>query len=589
MATAEEFSVIRRIVRETLNASNGEFRRIAAESNTNLARIVKDLAASFRSQRRDIADLEGVMSENLQETQEMSFKIDRLAGIFSESLTQQVRMTSELENIAANINILNKNTETLENSMINALTGSSGSVVSAIRGLPETIKLAGGLALAGAGLSALGSGGGGGGGGSYKEKNEFYDAIISSEGTGRDGDPYNTSLGYRKSPKPLTQMTMKESLAWGEEIARQEMARTGKSRAQTSSAKGAFQIVNQTQIAAMKALNIGENELFSQENQKKMASWIAHTQGLGAWEGLKIHPDKMRIAQQAMQEGADKDFSTQVLDARGGTTSAAGDASRVSPIGEGHGPVSGGLPSGDIVGLGHALETRGFRISEHPAFGRVGHHAPGSAHYSGRAIDINIGNNNVEADNPEMAARFDQLAEELKASGYKVIWRAPGHYDHLHAQLARGTPATPSINEGHTPESALHSGMTEGLNPVRVKSVPVSESLLGKRAEGIDMSGATLQPPVKQAEIIPNKDSGKGNVVNKVAVEKAAQQEIAQETKASPVVVPQHQVATNSTEKLAHGYGYNHKEDRDLAPSWAAKLGGYHYAEAKNFKENMWG
>jgi hypothetical protein len=119
---------------------------------------------------------------------------------------------------------------------------------------------------------------------SYNDPNSFYDAIIKAEGTGKHGDPYNTSLGYMKSPKPLSEMTMSESLAWGDKIRA--------AQGLNSSAKGAFQIVNTTQRAAMRALGMKENELFSEENQRRMASWIARKQGLSAWEGFKRHPDQ---------------------------------------------------------------------------------------------------------------------------------------------------------------------------------------------------------------------------------------------------------------------------------------------------------
>ncbi|HEY8215262.1 MAG TPA: hypothetical protein VIG36_14160, partial [Methylocystis sp.] len=126
--------------------------------------------------------------------------------------------------------------------------------------------------------------------------NDFYSAIMRAEGTARFGDPYNTSLGYRASPKPLTQMTLRESLDWGEEIARQEMARTGLSRGEVSSAKGAFQIVNATQRDAMRALGLGDNDLFSAANQNRMADWIMRTQGIGAWTGFRTHPADAAVA-----------------------------------------------------------------------------------------------------------------------------------------------------------------------------------------------------------------------------------------------------------------------------------------------------
>jgi hypothetical protein len=129
--------------------------------------------------------------------------------------------------------------------------------------------------------------------------NDFYSAIMRAEGTARFGNPYDVSLGYRASPKPLTQMTMAESLAWGEEIARQEMTRTGLPRNRVSSAKGAFQVVNSTQRDAMRALGLGANDMFSAENQNRIADWIFKTQGLGAWEGLKKSPADASAARAA--------------------------------------------------------------------------------------------------------------------------------------------------------------------------------------------------------------------------------------------------------------------------------------------------
>lgn len=124
----------------------------------------------------------------------------------------------------------------------------------------------------------------------FASGNGFLDAVMRAEGTAKTGDPYNTSLGYRASPKPLVTMTMDESLAWGEKIAREEMARLGVSRGEASSAKGAFQIVNSTQRAAMQALGMSGSDLFSADNQNKMAMWIRQTQGVGAWEGFKKNP-----------------------------------------------------------------------------------------------------------------------------------------------------------------------------------------------------------------------------------------------------------------------------------------------------------
>jgi hypothetical protein len=131
----------------------------------------------------------------------------------------------------------------------------------------------------------------------------LYDAIIRAEGTGRFGDPYNTSLGYMRSPKPLVEMTMRESLAWGDRVRAVQGL--------NSSAKGAFQITNTTQRDAMRALGLGENAMFSPDNQRRMADWIALKQGLGAWEGFKLHPGDRTAAANALSSRTTVGFGDQ--------------------------------------------------------------------------------------------------------------------------------------------------------------------------------------------------------------------------------------------------------------------------------------
>jgi hypothetical protein len=116
-----------------------------------------------------------------------------------------------------------------------------------------------------------------------------------------------------RSPKPLTSMTMDEALAWGERIRA--------AQGLNSSPKGAFQIVNTTQRAAMRALGIRGDEMFSPENQRRMASWIARKQGLGAWEGFKLHPGERSRAANALSAGEDKKYWSHP--AGGGSTGAA--------------------------------------------------------------------------------------------------------------------------------------------------------------------------------------------------------------------------------------------------------------------------
>lgn len=89
--------------------------------------------------------------------------------------------------------------------------------------------------------------------------------------------------------------------------------------------------------------------------------------------------------------------------------------------------------STSLVAYGHQLQRMGFRVSEHPAFGGVHRVHHGWAHYAGRAIDVNVGRGVVEA-RSGYAHRFDQLAADARAAGYTVLWRVPGHYNHIHIQ-----------------------------------------------------------------------------------------------------------------------------------------------------------
>jgi hypothetical protein len=89
--------------------------------------------------------------------------------------------------------------------------------------------------------------------------------------------------------------------------------------------------------------------------------------------------------------------------------------------------------SASIVSYGHMLQHMGLRVSEHPAFGGVHHVHHGWAHYSGRAIDVNVGRGVYEA-HSGYSRKFDAIAARARAAGYTVLWRVAGHFDHMHIQ-----------------------------------------------------------------------------------------------------------------------------------------------------------
>jgi hypothetical protein len=141
----------------------------------------------------------------------------------------------------------------------------------------------------------------------YSESNDFYDAIIKAEGTGKRGNPYDEVLGYGKygtPSKPLSQMTIAEVMAFGDQM------RANPANPYNSSAAGAFQIVGSNLREAVRLGLVKPDEVYNEGTQKRLASWIARTQGLGAWEGFKFHPDQRMRAMRAMGLGSDRDFSS---------------------------------------------------------------------------------------------------------------------------------------------------------------------------------------------------------------------------------------------------------------------------------------
>lgn len=96
--------------------------------------------------------------------------------------------------------------------------------------------------------------------------------------------------------------------------------------------------------------------------------------------------------------------------------------------------LGSGVSQNQAVAL---AESQGFRVGELRGHGDgiTGQHN-GRGHREGRAMDINIGYGNTEANNPEMSRRMDALAAQYRAMGAKVLWKVAGHFDHMHVEFA---------------------------------------------------------------------------------------------------------------------------------------------------------
>ncbi|HET8951868.1 MAG TPA: pilus assembly protein TadG-related protein [Solirubrobacteraceae bacterium] len=95
----------------------------------------------------------------------------------------------------------------------------------------------------------------------------------------------------------------------------------------------------------------------------------------------------------------------------------------------------------DLVDLGKFLQEQGFVVGENAAFGPVGRHDPQGYHYkcgNRGAIDVNFGPPG-DLVKPETDA-VDPIIAPLRELGFRTIWRAAGHYNHLHVDVANSGP-----------------------------------------------------------------------------------------------------------------------------------------------------
>jgi hypothetical protein len=96
----------------------------------------------------------------------------------------------------------------------------------------------------------------------------------------------------------------------------------------------------------------------------------------------------------------------------------------------------------DLVTLGHLLLKHGFRVSENAEMGfpPTPVHVSGSWHYrcnDSGALDVNH-------DQGDETGAINGLVQHLHDLGFRTIWQAEGHFDHIHIDVAN----SPSIGAG---------------------------------------------------------------------------------------------------------------------------------------------
>ncbi len=96
----------------------------------------------------------------------------------------------------------------------------------------------------------------------------------------------------------------------------------------------------------------------------------------------------------------------------------------------------------DLIKLGKLMQSKGFLVGENNAFGGIqGDHADGGFHYQcggAGALDVNFGGPGDL--NPQEVAAVDPIIDDLRELGFRTIWRAAGHFNHLHVDIANSGP-----------------------------------------------------------------------------------------------------------------------------------------------------
>lgn len=158
-----------------------------------------------------------------------------------------------------------------------------------------------------------------------------------------------------------------------------------------------------------------------------------------------------------------------------------------------------GTIKGSIVEVGRMIQRMGFSVAEHPAFGGVaGVHAPGSYHYSGRALDINYAG-------PNEAGALASLAEFLRKNlGGRIAELfhpgndpVGGHSGHMHLAMDRG-----GYNKG---PAIIHQG---NIGEWHIPDTEHGARMLRRAMEeaGTGRGGGITVPVVVQGNVIGIQD-----------------------------------------------------------------------------------
>lgn len=557
---SQELAVIKSSISTAMSSSAGEFRQAATASAANITKVVKDISGIFAAQRKDLAELSNSINDVVHELEQTNSKFDNLERVFEESLSIQTAMRGDLKTMAIAMKNLNdgiyqldrniQNTLTGPNSLLSGLSSVFNSGLGGVTGKLGEILLKVGFPIAAGAAGAAGydymTGGGGGGpvkpipsSGSLAQNQQMAYSAAKSEVSDSGARVLTANMSGESLANPGLKRWDRKHYSQG--IVQWDDDRSAKIKRQFGKFPMEMTVEEQTKAAlwemktdypkvyeALKNPNLSERQkmdMLVRDYEKPQYPEKDIEKRLGILAGMKVGGGN-ETSKKQNTETPNQTTPTQTPDSTGttpvATPAAAIPAGGSTPsdthdhkeetVGKDAEKVKGqgagsSLPGGDLVALGKALQQRGIRVSEHPAFGGVSHvHGPNSAHYKGNAIDINAtSGNRVEANDPVMGPKFDKLAQELQAAGYTVLWKVRNHFNHIHAQIGgqgiRGGKS--AIGGGSTSDftDTSKAAVTPGATPTITSAPAVSETTPTTMvAPSTTPSSTTMEtPPSEQA------------------------------------------------------------------------------------------
>jgi hypothetical protein len=190
----------------------------------------------------------------------------------------------------------------------------------------------------------------------------------------------------------------------------------------------------------------------------------------------------------------------------------------------------------NIVDLAKAAELYGgWKTGENPnvGTGRVGKHAPGSYHYSGKAVDITAPTNvdvapafpggkpiSWQQRTGELTYRLKQLAKTTPGLTEVLGQGDPGHDTHVHVAIDKLANLTPQqLQWGFTGRTKDASGKLTDVMPGAQPTTPQQQQIPAAAGNVYNFILANKKEDADTENLLPNPNDFLNGYVNKATID----------------------------------------------------------------------